>query len=249
LLGLQAESYEYVPNDNWRLDRERLRDLARRCGVLVIINPHNPTGRSIPPEDLQQIADEVASHAGTLIVDEVFRIPGESASAIALGANVVVIGSLSKTHGLPGLRLGWVAASRDRIARCRTIQQYLSLSVNAVAAQLGAAVLDRHEQFSRAPLIHANREILRDWAEQQAELLTISEPQGGTTVCLTIQSSLGEMELFDRLIESGVLLVPGRRCFGVWQQDPWFRLGYGGETKMFREGLERIREVAVSRHR
>jgi histidinol-phosphate/aromatic aminotransferase/cobyric acid decarboxylase-like protein len=41
-----------------------------------------------------------------------------------------VIGSLSKAYGLPGLRLGWIAASKERLAQLRTVQQYLTLTLN-----------------------------------------------------------------------------------------------------------------------
>ena len=62
-------------------------------------------------------------------------------SALNLGRQVVVLGSLSKTYGLPGLRLGWIAANKDWLQQLRTVQQYLTLTLNAATVALGAAVL------------------------------------------------------------------------------------------------------------
>ena len=178
-----------------------------------------------------------------MIVDEVFRVADETDSAMALGPNVVVIGSLSKTYGLPGLRLGWVAADKRRIRRLRTVQQYLTLSLGSMTVALGAAVLAAHGKFSRAQLIRKNRRILTDWAKKNANILAVSEPQGGTTVCLTVNKRLGEMKLFRQFLQLGVLLVPGTQNFDFVADVPWFRLGYATESRALRKGLEQISAV------
>jgi DNA-binding transcriptional MocR family regulator len=78
---------------------------------------------------------------------------------------------------------------------------------------MAAAILDRHQEYSRADLIHENRGILTNWSKLHADVLVISAPKGGTTACLTIRTKSDEMELFDRFIKNGILLVPGKRCF------------------------------------
>jgi DNA-binding transcriptional MocR family regulator len=154
----------------------------------------------------------------------------------------VVIGSLSKTYGLPGLRLGWVAASKERIARLRTAQQYLSLSLNAITVALGSAILDRAERFSRASLIRKNRRILINWAKKHGNI-SISAPVGGTTVCLSINTAVEGDELFDQFVRHGVLLAPGTRCFEFGDDIRWFRLGYGAESDALRRGLKLVSAV------
>jgi aspartate/methionine/tyrosine aminotransferase len=182
LLQLAIERYTYDPTQKWAPNPTELLALSRRCGALIVINPHNPSGRIVSSNLLRRLAEELASHDGILIVDEVFRIPGEGESALGLSSNVIVIGSLSKTYGFPGLRLGWVAGTKERLPRLRTIQQYLTLTLNAFTVAVGTAVLEEAKRFSRADLVRANRRVLTEWAASHKKLVSISPPEGGTTV-------------------------------------------------------------------
>jgi aspartate/methionine/tyrosine aminotransferase len=243
LLHLQVERYSYDPTQNWTPNHAELLTLSRRCGALIVINPHNPTGRVMPPDLLRTLAQELAAHGGTLIVDEVFRVADEGESALGLMPNVIVIGSLSKTYGLPGLRLGWVGGTKDRLPRLRTIQQYLTLTLNTFTVKVGAAILRDAQRFSRGDLVRANRRVLSEWADSHKDIILISPPEGGTTVCLAIATAVEEERLFERFLDQGVLLAPGVRCFEFSSDGRWFRLGYGLETQKLRIGLDRLSAV------
>jgi aspartate/methionine/tyrosine aminotransferase len=241
LLGIPTDIYTYDTGRGWQPDVDEMLELSRQCAAVVVVTPHNPTGHVMPPGVLRQMAEQLAARDGVLIIDEVFRIPPETKPAIQLHRNVIAIGSLSKIYGLPGLRLGWVAAAEHRLKRMRTVQQYLTLTLSAATATLGAAVLRDPEKFSRADLIHQNRQILLQWAKANPDRVSISEPAGGTTVCLTLHAALDEQRLFAKFLESDVLLVPGARCFGSYNDVPWFRLGYGRtDSEALSRGLDRI---------
>src|ERR1700722_11492762 len=243
LLGLKVKQYEYRPSAGWRPDIERMCLLANRCDAFIINSPHNPTGHVMTSEHLDQLAKILSSRGAVLIVDEVFRFPDEAQSAIAIDHDVVVLGSLSKTHGLPGLRLGWLAARGERPSRYRTLQQYLSLTVNSFSVTVGRSVLANLTNFDRANLIRVNRKIIADWAARLKARLTISAPMGGTTVCLTVDDVRSEEALFQTLLAAGVLIMPGNRCFERDLAKTWFRLGYGADTKVLQDGLARIEAV------
>ena len=190
----------------------------------------------------------MAARDALLIIDEVFRTSRDSRSASELGhhdgcRHVVVIGSLSKVYGLPGLRLGWVVAEAERLSRLRTLQQYFSWTLGSFTAQLGGVVLRDPERFSRADLIQANREMLVERIAATSGRMAISPPLGGTTVCLSIADGGPENDLFERLLDSGVLLAPGVRCFDTGHLTCWFRLGYGGASDDLDRGLSRIDQV------
>lgn len=127
LLDLEVQSYTYAPERNWGPAPDELRRLAGTCDSLVVINPQNPVGHVLSQSQLRELALILADHGGTLVVDEVFAAPDASESLAYFADNVMVIGSLSKMYGLPGLRLGWVLADRRRIEVLRTLQQYLTL--------------------------------------------------------------------------------------------------------------------------
>lgn len=246
LLGLEVERYLYDPSKDWAPDPADIAALATSCDAVVVTNPHNPTGRVMPRQVLEDTARALSVRGGLLIVDEVFRVHGELESAIKLGSDVVVIGSLSKTYGLPGLRLGWVATSHERLKRLRTIQQYLSLSLSTLTVALAVQVLKSPSDFSRASLIFANRSTLDRWTVAQAGRISVSPAQGGTTVCLTVNRKMDENALFKEFLNRGVLLVPGNLCFEFGSDFPWFRLGYAVEPERLSRGLELIGEVVAS---
>jgi histidinol-phosphate/aromatic aminotransferase/cobyric acid decarboxylase-like protein len=122
--GLPVKTYAYQPNSGWKPDLNQIFDLSKECSVLVVVNPHNPTGHTIDDRSMRELASNMHFRGSLLVVDEVFRERGETSSAVGLGENVIVLGSLSKTYGLPGLRLGWIAAQEKRLSGLRTVQQY-----------------------------------------------------------------------------------------------------------------------------
>jgi aspartate/methionine/tyrosine aminotransferase len=243
VLGLKVEQYEYRPSSGWHPDIEQMCALAKRCDAFIVNSPHNPTGHVMPSEHLDRLAKILSSQGAVLIVDEVFRFPDETPSAIAIDHNVVVLGSVSKTHGLPGLRLGWIATRGERLSRYRTLQQYLSLTLNSFSVTVGCSVLGNLAKFDRANLVRTNRKIITDWAERLEDQISISAPMGGTTICLTADDELSEDGLFKTLLAAGVLIVPGNRCFERGLAKTWFRLGCGTETKLLEQGLARLETV------
>ena len=127
---------------------------------------------------LTRIAKIVTAGGGTVIVDEVFRLPRESASSLTIIEDITAIGSLSKMYGLPGLRLGWIAATRDRIRTMKTLQQYLTLSLNSVAVKFGSVVMKNAEKFSRRKLLLTNRRVLTDWVRDHHDIVKVTPPVG-----------------------------------------------------------------------
>jgi aspartate/methionine/tyrosine aminotransferase len=249
LLGLKVKQYDYRPSAGWRPDVDEMCNLAKECSAFVVNNPHNPTGYVIPNRDLEHLSKILSSRGAVLIVDEVFRFPDETQSAIGLDHNVVVLGSLSKTHGLPGLRLGWIVTHGERLSRYRTLQQYLSLTLNSFSVNVGCSVLNNLAKFDRANLVRFNRKIVTDWAERLQERISISAPLGGTTICLAADGRLSEEMLFEASLAAGVLIAPGNRCFEAGVAQTWFRLGYGAETKSLELGLLRLGAVIQDQYK
>jgi cobalamin biosynthetic protein CobC len=81
---------------------------ARRP-ALVLCNPNNPDGRTLPPAQLRDLADQLAAAGGALVVDEAFAdvAPEVSVAARADRTGLVVLRSFGKFFGLAGLRLGF----------------------------------------------------------------------------------------------------------------------------------------------
>lgn len=246
LLGLKVKTYDYSPKRGWALDLDEMRTSTRDCGLVTIANPHNPTGSILGAHALKQIAEESAARGGSILVDEIFRLPQETRSMAGAAENVLVIGGVSKTFGLPGLRLGWIVAHASRVERLRTVQQYLSLSLSAQAVALGAEVLRHWKSVSRSDLIKHNRKIVEAWAAEHADIVEISRPTSGATVCLTVRRPADQLAMFDHLVANKVMLAPGQPCFDFMPDLCWFRLSYGADTRLLTNGLKRVAKAIRS---
>jgi len=114
---------------------ERLQDRARRCDTVFICNPNNPTGNLIPKAKLQHLCRSCPD--STFIIDESympFASDAEGQSMINSGLeNVIVLLSISKIFGIPGLRIGFIIAAESHIQKFR--QALLPWSVNSLAQE------------------------------------------------------------------------------------------------------------------
>lgn len=90
-----------------------LEQALTQCDVMVVCNPNNPTGATVPPERLLEWALALASRGGWLVVDEAFAdvTPDISVAAWSNRPGMVVLRSLGKFFGLAGARVGFVAAN------------------------------------------------------------------------------------------------------------------------------------------
>lgn len=240
LLGYDVVRYRYRPDADWSLDADELLEKCTESDVVVINNPHNPTGHVIADDLFDKVSEVVRRKRGVLLVDEVFRLPEDCSSATRLGPHVIVFGGVSKVYGMPGLRLGWLIADETWLGQMRTLQQYATLSLSSLAVALGAIILDHIDHFSRRELLRRNRRIVEEWSSRHAEALRAIPSPAGTTAILEIRSSAREDELFHAFLDKRVLLVPGFRCFGGDYHGAWFRLGYGAAEDVLRKGLDAV---------
>jgi len=90
----------------------QLDEVVDDCDVLVLVNPNNPTGATVPAQQLLDWAARLARRGGWLVVDEAFgdTAPGLSVAADSAQPGLIVLRSVGKFFGLAGLRLGFVGA-------------------------------------------------------------------------------------------------------------------------------------------
>ncbi|SFD97694.1 threonine-phosphate decarboxylase CobD [Massilia yuzhufengensis] len=108
--------------------------------VVVVVNPNNPTGETIPPARLLDWAARLAARGGWLVVDEAF---GDTEPALGVAAHagqpgLIVLRSVGKFFGLAGLRLGFVAADAPTLAALAELLGPWAVSGPAQAVALRA---------------------------------------------------------------------------------------------------------------
>ena len=233
--------------NGWALDLDELRGLLRPNTTLVAVNyPNNPTGY-VPDEatfrSLVQLCDERGIR---LFCDEVYRgievdrertLPqAADLSETALSLNVA-----SKSYGLPGLRVGWLAC-RDRalLERLEKRKHYTSICNPGPSEYLAAIALRNRERIweRNRGIVAANRPLWEAFFARRPDLFDWEPPVGGC-VCFPRYKG-GDVDDFARRLvtEEGVVVLPASVYYSELADAPkdHFRVGLG--RLGLEEGLE-----------
>src|SRR5688500_9057935 len=223
LESVQAIPYALEYHGSWRLDVESVRRaITGRTRAILIVSPNNPTGSILHRDDLAELVDIAAAAQAPLIGDEVFadyRIdPAPHATHILADGNVLAfsLGGLSKSAGLPQLKLGWIGfgGPSDRVDEVLAAYEivadtYLSVAtpVQAAAAALierGAAI--RSQILAR---VKRNLDALRK-AAGTVPAVSVLPVEGGWSAVIQMPSVMTEESLVLALLEhDDVLVHPG----------------------------------------
>lgn len=250
--GARVDVWPLRPEDGWRPDLDELRHLLRQPAQLVIINfPNNPTGATVDLEFLHATADLCHQNGALLYADEVFRglplgsqIGQPSVWDVAPGT-CVLVGSLSKTYGLPGLRVGWLIAPEHVRASARRIRDYTSICSSVLSEAMAVQVLGAGETLLLAQRAHAQRNLehVAAFLANEDGRLRWQPPREGTIGFVRYSAQLPSRCFARRLAEQWQTLVVPGACFG---QEPYFRLGFGGETTALLRGLHRLQAFVAA---
>jgi aspartate/methionine/tyrosine aminotransferase len=241
LLGAIVRRFPRHEENNFAIDpADVLRAITPRTRLVALCNLHNPTSAAVSDEVLQSIGEAAASVGAHVLVDEVYREAIWGASqrhAFALGPQFVVTSSLTKAYGLGGLRCGWILAEPVLAARIRQMQDLFGATGAYIAERLGAIALASIGQLeNRASLIlRANRAIAAELLTARHDLqLTI--PAHGTTLAPRLLHN--PVEPFCEMLRARyeLAVVPGF----YFEMPRHFRIGLGGDPRLFRESLERL---------
>ncbi|MCF8482519.1 MAG: pyridoxal phosphate-dependent aminotransferase [Rhodospirillum sp.] len=256
-VGTTPRLLPFAFGTGYRLEPERLKEALTPATTLVsLASPQNPSGVSLTEMEVRQVlaAMDRTCPEALLLVDETFREAVAGATPIrpsltALDPRVVTIASLSKCHGAPGLRLGWVitrnAALRDQLilGKFTTV-----VSHSAVDEALALRVLARQTTLiaDRRPVLGRGLARTEALVTANADLLDWVKPDAGAICCLRLrESGMPESALprfYDGLRARGVRVAPGS-WFG--ETDRVFRLGFGLlSPETFERALALLAEAA-----
>jgi aspartate/methionine/tyrosine aminotransferase len=247
-IGCDVTAWQTRPQDNWELDIDFLKQAIRPNTRAIIVNcPHNPTGYLMSRAKFSQILD-LARERGTLVFsDEVYRglehDPGDRLPAACdLYGNAVSLGVLSKTYGLAGLRIGWIATwNREVYARLAGFKDYTSICNSAPSEFLAAVALRSRDQIVRRNLdiIRRNLDVLDGFFARHRGLFDWQRPRAGSVAFPGIHVA-AEAFCADVVERQGVLLLPST-CFDAG--DGHFRIGFG--RKNLPDAVEKLDEYIL----
>ncbi len=214
---------------------------AKRPRLVLLTNPHNPSGALLSLEELADVSEAVRDAGSLLVVDEVYLeyLPDSPArSAHQLGDHVLCASSFTKAFGLGTVRFGWLIGHEELIEQAIRYNDYISVLYPNPAAWVGMAALDVLEGLQqRAQRIRQdNLPIAADWIASQPEV-SWHPPEAGVVGLVRLHQLPDTTDFCERLLaEQDTLLVPGR----FFEAPGHVRLGFGVAEPILREGLARL---------
>lgn len=246
-IGCEISHIDLVFEEGFRLDLGRVAAAIRPGTKYVSLTyPHNPTGVMISEAELRALVDLVERRGTRLLFDETYRemtfgpmLP----VAASLSDRVISVSSLSKTYGIPGIRIGWLV-TRDAalMETFLAAREQIGISGSTVDEYIAYVALNRRADwlaFNNARIAGAFA-IVKDWIAAEP-LVEWVEPAGGC-VCFPRIVPGADVDLaafHDRLYRRHGTYVGRGRWFE--KDDRHFRIGYAwpGEAEL-RAGLAAI---------
>lgn len=246
-IGCEVEWWMSCEADSWELDLDWLRASIRSNTKAIVINcPHNPTGYVMSRAKLEELIAICRHHNILLFSDEVYRFleyreEDTLPAACDLYENAVSLGVMSKTYGLAGLRIGWIATHNQEIYQAMAgFKDFTSICSSAPSEFLATLALRHQDQLIQRnrSIIAANIERCDRFFSDHADRFNWTAPKGGSTAFPRLRQSVDVEEFCINLVnQKGVLLLPST-YFDYGKQN--FRIGLG--RKNLPEGLEKLDE-------
>ena len=252
--GLAARPYDLEYHGAWSIDLTSIAQaLTPRTRVLIVVSPNNPTGSFVTRDELARLAHMCAERQMALVADEVFADyalePGAGSNSGRVldrdEALVFSLGGLSKSVGLPQVKLGWIAVGGPSslvgpaLERLELVcDTYLSVStpVQAAAPELLERGGPVREQI-RARITANYRHFVARSAAAPASRGLRSE--GGWYTVLQVPTLQPEEELvLDLLVNDGVLTHPG--YFFDFPRESYLVISLLPPEAEFSAGIERL---------
>jgi aspartate/methionine/tyrosine aminotransferase len=241
-LGRDLTLFHLKWEDDFRPDMESLRKLVKpNTKLITLTHPGNPTGTVITKDELKE-AIEIAEAAGAyLMVDETYRdLMFEDPPPLAATMSPIAISltSMSKTWGVPGIRIGWAVADNSIIQAIRAIREQITICNSSVGEAIAKEILMKKNKILSMlrKSMFSNYKILKEWMDSQ-DWLEWVEPKSGV-VCAPRLKRGGSTDKLCKLLVTKyrTFTVPG----SAMELDGHFRIGFGGEQEELVKGLEQL---------
>ena len=244
--GANVKLWKMKWEDNWEPDLDVLSSFVdKKTKMIVINNPHNPTGYLFDNKILKQICQIAEEADAYLLYDEAYKglyINEEDhvTSVVDTYEKAISTGSFSKGLSLTGLRLGWIAANEHIIEECVRHRQYTTISNGIIDDALAALAMKQVDKIYKRnkEIVRTNHKILSEWIKNEP-LIDWIPARAGSVGFLKHHLDMTSEELCVKLIkDKSTFLIPGS-CF---EMEGFLRIGFGNDTEILRTGLSRFKE-------
>ena len=231
--GAAVSEWKRKPENGWAHDLAALEALIRpNTRALYINTPHNPTGLLMPLEVFRAVLELAAKHNIYVFSDEVYReLEHDPATRLPAACDLydraLSLGSVSKTYGLPGLRLAWLAShDQEFLQKIISLKHYTTICASAPSEFLAALAFRHREKFidRNLKIVQRNLPLLASFFARQNNLFDWTPPNAATIGFARFKPQHDVQHWCENLVrDAGVLLLPGT----VYDEPRHIRFGYG----------------------
>jgi valine--pyruvate aminotransferase len=239
----------------YRVDFDALH-VGNHTGAICVSRPTNPTGNVLTDEEIIRLTALAERHDVPLIIDSAYGTPFPniifSEATPFFNENIIVCMSLSKL-GLPGVRTGIVIAKPEIVKAVSGINAVLNLTTGGFGPMMALDMVESGE------IITVSRDIIRPFYREKAQRAValllkelggypfhLHKPEGAIFLWLWFEGlPITSLELYERLKQRGVLVIPGHHFFPGLRDD-WrhshecIRVTYSQDQGMVEAGLKVI---------
>jgi aspartate/methionine/tyrosine aminotransferase len=242
--GAEISTWQRRYEEGWAHDLKKLEKLIKPSTKVIYINtPSNPTGLLMPKNIFEAVVNLARDKNILLFCDEVYReLEHDPSTRLPAACDVyekaVSLGSVSKTYGLPGLRIGWFASRNPKLLDKLLAYKYYTTICNSAPSEFLSALALRHRQTlikRNLEILHKNLPLLEAFLERHKGMFEWVKPNASPIGFPRFKLSQNVMEFCEEVVrETSVLLLPG----SVYDEPKHLRMGYGRSNMP--EALERL---------
>jgi aspartate/methionine/tyrosine aminotransferase len=222
----------------WYFDIDELQRMMEETPIKALIFncPHNPSGWIPTPAQYKQIIAVCRKHNVILYSDEVYKyLEYDQAdalpNAVDVYENAISMNVMTKSFGLPGLRIGWVASHNvELLEKISRVKDYTTICNSAPSEYLSRIALKHYEKIIQRSrnIISRNLVLADEFFAKHQELFEWNRPRAGPIAFIKLKQGSAR-DFCDKLVkDAGILLLPSY-TYHVEELES-FRFGFGREN-------------------
>lgn len=248
-IGCEITYIDLCFENGFQFDIEQIKNALRpNTRLISITSPHNPTGVVFSDDLIAQIIDLAEDKKMYVLVDETYRYLNFQTKLIpyyaAKSERVISVCSLSKAHGVPGIRTGWLINKNEKLMHdFLAAKEQIIITNSVIDEEIAYHILKQNNSFLAPSHLHIqqNFSVLKNWIENEQHFLKWIKPHAGVVCFPRIKNeynvNLGTF--YKKLYEQYKTFVGSGRWFE--QDDRNMRIGFGYPTKdELLQGLKNI---------
>jgi aspartate aminotransferase/aminotransferase len=225
---------------DFRFDIQRLADaITPKTKAIILNSPANPTGKVATREEVKEIAQLAKKKNVLLVSDEIYKsfCFSEFVSPAEYNDETLVLDGFSKSHGMPGWRVGFVHGPKELIEQMLKFQQYTFVCSPHVG-QLGVLASLDADMSPQIDSYRKRRDMLYDALKNDYEIV---KPEGAFYMFPKAPWGTATEFVEEAITKYSMLIIPGN-VFS--QKDTHFRISYYATEEQIQRGIEAFKKLA-----